>query len=100
MHLIKYNYKNLNLPLLKAAIQKMALCINEFTGSDKLSRSDKGNKILRQIEVSFRSFTGNIHFPSLCDAIVDILKKENNSNDFSYGIFYTFPPLSIFLYFA
>ena len=78
-----FEYLNNNLPLLKAAIQKMALCINEFTGSDKLSRSDKGNKILRQIEVSFRSFTGNIHFPSLCDAIVDILKKENNSNDTS-----------------
>ena len=76
-----FDYLNNNLPLLKEAIQKMALCINEFTGSDKLSRSDKGKKILQQMELSFRTFTGYIHFPSLCDAVVDILKKENNSND-------------------
>ena len=36
---------------LKAAIQKMALCINEFTGSDKLSRSDKGKKIFKKTAV-------------------------------------------------
>ena len=76
-----FDFLNNNLPLLKATLQKMALCINEFMGSDKTSRSDKGKNILQKIGNSFRSFIGNIHFPSLCNEIADILIKENDIND-------------------
>ena len=43
--------------------------------------SDKSKRIINNIESEFRLFTGNIHFPSLCDVIIDILNKENDSND-------------------
>ena len=76
-----FDYLNNNLELLKATIPKMGLCINEFNISGKTTMSDKSKKILTSLELSFRSFTGNIHFPSLCDAIVDILNKENDRND-------------------
>ena len=77
-----FYYLNNNLSLLKAAIQKMGLCVNEFMNSDKnISRDNEGKDILKNLELSFISFTGNIHFPSLCDEIIDILNKENDSND-------------------
>ena len=81
IYIFFFDYLNNNLPLLKATLQKMALCINEFMGTDKTSRSDKGKKILQNIELSFRGFIGNINFPSLCNEIVDILIKENDIND-------------------
>ena len=81
IYIFFFEYLNNNLPLLKATLQKMGLCINEFHSSDKMALSDKGKKILPNIETAFRGFTGNIHFPSLCDAIVDILNKENDRND-------------------
>ena len=76
-----FDYLNKNLNLLKETIQKMGLCINEFNSTDKTTMSDKSKKIIQNIESSFLSFTGNIHFPSLCDAIVDILHQENDNND-------------------
>ena len=76
-----FDYLNNSLPILKDTIQKMGLCINEFSSSDKTTRFDKGKQILQQIEVSFRGFTGDISFPALCDEIVDILNKEKDSNN-------------------
>ena len=76
-----FDVLNDNLPLLKSTLQKMGLCIKEFTSPDKSTIADKGNNILKKLELAFQSFTGNIHFPSLCDEIVDILNKENDRND-------------------
>ena len=77
-----FDYLNNNLDLIKTTLPKMGLCINEFnTSSDKTTMSDKSKRILTSLELSFRSFTGYIHFPSLCGVIVDILNKENDRND-------------------
>ena len=81
IYIFFFDYINNNLPLLKATLQKMSLCINEFYSSDKMALSDKGKKILPNIENAFRGFTGNINLPSLCNEIVDILIKENDRND-------------------
>ena len=80
-----FDYLSNNLPLLKATLQKMGLCINEFMGSEKNNRS--GKKIMQNLEKSFRCFTGDIHFPSLCNEIVDILIKENDFNDTNKSIY-------------
>ena len=82
-----FDILNDNLPLLKSTLQKMALCIKEFTSPDKNTRSDKGAAILKKIELSFKSFTGNIHFPKLCNEIVDILNKENDRNDINKMVY-------------
>ena len=82
-----FEYLNTSIPLLKATLPKIALCYNEFKGPDKNDRLDKGKKILRNIHNSFVSFTENIHFPTLCDAIVDIIIKENDTNDSNKNIY-------------
>ena len=82
VYIFFFYYLNNNLSLLKAAIQKMGLCVNEFMNADKsISRDNEGKDILKILELSFISFTGNIHFPSLCNEIIDILNKENDRND-------------------
>ena len=87
IYIFFFEYLNTNLPLLKATIQKMALCLNEFKGPDKNDRLDKGKRILRSLQNSFNSFTGNIHFPSLCNEIVDIIIKENDINDTNKNLY-------------
>ena len=83
-----FDYLNNNLEILKITLPKMGLCINEFNNSsDKTTMSDKSKKILTSLELSFRSFTGYIHFPSLCDVIVDILNKENDRNDTNKSLY-------------
>ena len=79
IYIFFFEYLNKNLPLIKATLPKMGLCINEFMGSDKNNRS--GKKVMQNIENSFRCFTGYIHFPSLCKEIGEILIKENDLND-------------------
>ena len=87
IYIFFFEYLNNNLPLLKATIQKVALCYNEFKGPDKNDRLDKGKKILRNIQTSFNGFTGNIDFPFLCNEIVDIIIKENDINDTNKNIY-------------
>ena len=80
-----YNYfflfLNDDLSIIKATLQKMALCINEFMASANSTNNDKGKTILANIEQEFIRFNRNIDFPALCNIIVDILKKENDLND-------------------
>ena len=87
IYIFFFEYLNCSIPLLKATLPKIALCFNEFKGPDKNDRLDKGKKILRNIQNSFSSFTENIHFPTLCDAIVDIIIKENDINDTNKNIY-------------
>ena len=74
-------FLNNDLSIVKASLQKMALCINEFMTSNNSINSDKGKKILTNLELEFYRFIKNIDFPGLSNIIVDILKKENDSND-------------------
>ena len=85
-----FDFLNLRLPVLKASIQKISLLISEFSSTEKTQRSDKGKKILQQIENYLKSFTGEIHFPSLCNEISDLLNKENDFNDSNKNIYLRF----------
>ena len=83
-----FEYLNNNIDILKKTIQIISLCINEFnSSSDKTTMSDKSKKIVKNIELQLRFFTGEIHFPSLCDTIVDLLNKENDRNDTNKKIY-------------
>ena len=59
----------------------MSLCIKEFTSSDNSSKNDKGKGILKNIGQELSRFNKDVDFPALCNIIIDILKKENDSND-------------------
>ena len=78
-----FNILNNDLNITKESLQKIALCSNEFKG-DK-NQSDK--KIKDNIENDFTFFNQSIDLPALCDIVVDILIKENDSNDTNKTIY-------------
>ena len=58
--------------LFNLIIPKLALCSNEFKDD---------NKIIQNIEGKFKGFNELINFKMLCEKIIQILIKEENSND-------------------
>ena len=75
-----FSFLNNDLSIIKSTLQKMSLCIKEFTSSDS-SKNDKGKGILNNIQIEFGRFNNTLDIPALCDTITEILKKENDSND-------------------
>ena len=76
-----FSFLNNDLSIWKSSIEKMSLCIKEFTSSDNSSKNDKGKGILKNIGQELSRFNKDVDFPALCNIIIDILKKENDSND-------------------
>ena len=72
---------NNDLTIMKKSLQKMSLCANEFMSADKTTQADKGKNIIQSLKLDFKRFMNPVDFPALCDMIVEILKKENDSND-------------------
>ena len=75
-----FSFLNNDLSIIKSTLQKMSLCIKEFTSSDS-SKNDKGKGILNNIQIEFGRLNNTLDIPALCDTITEILKKENDSND-------------------
>ena len=75
-----FSFLNNDLSIIKSTLQKMSLCIKEFTSSDS-SKNDKGKGILNNIQIEFGRFNNTLDIPALCNTITEILKKENDSND-------------------
>ena len=80
-------FVNNDLTLMKSNLEKMALCAKEFMSTDKSTNTDKGSYIYQTLEREFQRFMQITDFPALCDMVVDILKKENDSND-TYKMLY------------
>ena len=74
-------YLNNDLSIMKSSLEKMALCSKEFMSTDKSTNTNKGKKIFQTIEQEFQGYIPSVDFPALCDMVIDILKKENDSND-------------------
>jgi hypothetical protein len=66
---------------MKSSLEKMALCSKEFMSTDKSTNTHKGKIIFQTIEKEFQGYIPSVDFLALCDMVVDILKKENDSND-------------------
>ena len=82
-----FDYLNNDLSITKSSLQKISLCCNEFKSMDQLIKIDKDKKIHKLLEVDFQRFTHPINFIALCNMIIDILKKENNSNETNKKIY-------------
>ncbi len=80
-------FVNNDLTLMKSNLEKMALCAKEFMSTDKSTNTDKGSYIYQTLEREFQRFMQITDFPALCDMVVDILEKENDSND-TYKMLY------------
>ena len=74
-------FLNNDLSIMKASLQKMSLCSNEFKNMDKLLKNDKDKRIYKRLEQQFQRFIEPINFPSLCDMVFDLLQNENDSNE-------------------
>ena len=81
LYIFFFFYLNTDLSIMKSSLEKMALCAKEFMNTDKSTNTNKGKKIFQAIEQEFQGYIPSVDFPALCDMVIDILKKENDSND-------------------
>ena len=76
-----FMFLNNDLSIMKASLQRMSLCSNEFKNMDKLIKNNKDKRIYCRLEQLFQRFIEPINFPALCDMVVDLLKNESDSNE-------------------
>jgi hypothetical protein len=81
LYIFFFFYLNTDLSIMKSSLEKMALCSKEFMSTDKSTNTHKGKIIFQTIEKEFQGYIPSVDFLALCDMVVDILKKENDSND-------------------